>query len=114
MISPDEIFAQYQSALGLHHVLKLRRGTDPATDVEVRGRIFALNDDQLDGGAQQFIRKAIILARDTSGTPLSLPIAGNKDRLVVGDKVLTIKSADTLTRRIAGHVVAIELMVAGG
>ena len=84
-----------------------------ASDVTVRARLLTPKVDDLTGSKQQMMRPMIVLAEDVVNSGFPLPFQCNKDRVIWNGSTLVLQSVDEATRRVAGVVIAYELMVAG-
>ena len=87
-------------------------GADTYTDKTVRARVVEFSPDQLVGPLVQGDRKLIVLAADVESSGLTLALTQNC-KCVVRGKELQVKSIDDNTRRVAGDLIAYELVVGG-
>jgi hypothetical protein len=87
-------------------------GSDTYTDKTVRARVTEFSPDQLVGPIVQGDRKLIVLAEDVQGTGITLALTTTCKVLVRG-KELQVKAIDDNTRRVAGDLIAYELVVGG-
>ena len=87
-------------------------GLETYTDKTVRARVTEFSPDQLVGPIVQGDRKLIVLAEDVQGTGITLALTQNCKCIVRG-KELQVKAIDDNTRRVAGDLIAYELVVGG-
>lgn len=87
-------------------------GADTYTDKTVRARVVDFSPDQLVGPLVQGDRKLIMLASDVESSGLTLALTTNC-KCVIRGKELQVKSIDDNTRRVAGDLIAYELVVGG-
>jgi hypothetical protein len=84
----------------------------PYFDATATARVVNFDPDDLVGGIQQGDRKLIVLAQDLFDAQFAVPPKKN-DKVVVRGKELNIESVDDNTRRIAGQLIAYEIVVRG-
>ena len=115
-MSPAEIKAAYLDALtevGELVAIRTYIGiTETYSDATVRARVVDLSPDQLVGPIVQGDRKLIVLAADVIAAGIELTATQNCKAVVRG-KELQIKAVDDNTRRVAGELIAYELVVGG-
>ena len=115
-MSPDEIKAEYLSAIdevGEFVAIRNYVGiTEAYSDATVRARVVEFSPDQMVGAIVQGDRKLIVLAADVIAAGIELTATQNC-KVVVRGKELQIKSVDDNTRRVAGELIAYELVVGG-
>lgn len=83
-----------------------------ATDAAVTAVVAANDQAQLAGSLQQGERRLIVLAEDLAAASWPEPPRKN-DKVVVRGKELNIEAVDDNSRRIAGQLLAYELVVVG-
>lgn len=119
-MTPDQAKAMYLRAIGQFEAVAIRIYTGagsnrPRFDYEpIMARPVDFNPDDLVGGIVQGDRNVIVLAEDVlrSGIPLPIVIGANT-KIVIRGKELTIKEIDDNTRRLAGELIAYEMVVGG-
>ncbi|ODM77792.1 hypothetical protein [Bradyrhizobium elkanii] len=124
-MTPDESLEQHRRALQEHgQSIIVRRWSGPAnarvpTEAVALGRPFGLKAEQLVGGIKAGDIKVILLNDPAAvvpegKVPLSalLPLTST-DKLVLDGREISVKFPDDMTRRIAGVVIALEI-IAGG
>ena len=115
-MSPAEIKAAYLEAItevGETVAIRTYVGiTETYSDVTVRARVVDFSPDQLVGSIVQGDRKLIMLAADVIAAGIELTATQNC-KCVVRGKELQIKAVDDNTRRVAGELIAYELVVGG-
>lgn len=118
-MTPDAARAAYRDALaiaGEDIVIRFYQGTGGARSVQsnttVRARVVDFVADELVGPIVKGDRKLIVLAAPLIAAGVT-PVTGANCKAVVRGRELQIKSVDDNTRRIAGELIAYDL-VAGG
>jgi len=115
-MSPAEIKAAYLEALNeVGELVAIRTYIGIAetySDATVRARVVEFSPDQLVGPIVQGDRKLIVLAADVIAAGVGLTATQNC-KCVVRGKELQIKVVDDNTRRVAGELIAYELVVGG-
>ena len=116
MVTPARIKALYQDAIeavGEDVAIRTYVGiTETYADSTVRARVVDFSPDQLVGSIVQGDRKLIMLAADVIAASIELTATQNC-KCVVRGKELQIKAVDDNTRRVAGELIAYELVVGG-
>lgn len=106
-----QLYADAISTVGENVIIRnYAVGVDTFTDKTVRARVVEFSPDQLVGPIVQGDRKLIMLAADVEGVTLSLT---QNCKCVVRGKELQVKAIDDNTRRVAGDLIAYELVVGG-
>jgi hypothetical protein len=113
-MSPEQVAAQYRAAMARHgETVTLARPKVNGTFGPVLARATNYRADGPMYDLQQGERMFIVLADDVASSGFPLPFKPNADKLTSSGDVLTIKSVDDSTRRIAGVLVAYEIKAAG-
>jgi hypothetical protein len=121
-MTPDEALDMHRRLLGEDgEDVIIRRWSGPAnarvaTEAVARGRPFGLKPEQIVGNIRSGDCKVIVLNDPAAPVPSGkvtlaslLPVTTN-DKLVIGGRELSIKDPDDMTRRIAGIVIALEII----
>ncbi len=119
-MNPDQAKAMYMRRLGDFEQVTIRIYTGagssrPRFDYEeIRARPVDFNPDELVGGIIQGDRTVIVLADDVANAGIPLPLAaGANTKVVIRGRELTIKAINDNTRRLAGDLIAYEMVVGG-
>lgn len=83
-----------------------------SVDRNALARVMDMKPEEIAGNIQEGSRKLIVLARDVDAANWS-PALRKGDRVVVRGKELTIDVVDDNTRRVAGVLIAYELVARG-
>lgn len=106
-MTPADAKAMYRRQIAAHgETITLRRTGQ--SDQSVRARVTGYEPEELVGGIQQGDRKVIVLAEDVTGFT---PRKG--DLVILRGAPLSIQAVDDSTRRVAGTLVAYELVARG-
>lgn len=121
-MTPGQALASHRRMLAqLGEDVIIRRWSGPAaarvaTEAVARGRPFALKPEQIVGNIKSGDCKVIVINDPAAVVPSGkvalstlLPLTTN-DKLVLAGRELAIKDPDDMTRRIAGIVVALEII----
>lgn len=117
-MTPDSVKSAYRRMLNAAgETIRMRRYTGtgpnrPMFEADVIARVVDFDPKELIGPVQQGDRKVIVLAEDLIEAHFGLPLKKG-DKAVVRGKELNIEAPDDNTRRVAGVLVAYELMVRG-
>ena len=84
----------------------------PYFDATAKARVMEFDAAELVGGIIQGDRKLIVLAQDLFDAQWPVPPVKG-DKAIVRGRVLNIEAVDDNTRRIAGELVAYEIVVRG-
>lgn len=87
--------------------MTLRR-VSPLTECTVQGRAMGATASELTEGVIQTVSRVVVMAEDVTFDPKK------GDKLVLSDgRVRNIEAVDSMTRRVAGELIAYELQVRG-
>lgn len=117
-MTADAIRASYRRAIdAVGETVTIRRYTGaganrPYFDVSVRARVVGCTPQEIVGAIQEGDRKVILLAEDMIAAQAPLDLRKG-DKIVVRGREMDIHVADDSTRRVAGKIVAYEIMARG-
>lgn len=117
-MTPEEARGHYRefiTSIGEQVLIRRYFGTGstrPKYEAQAWAKVAGYDPQVLAGQMQQGDRHLIVLAEDLEDAQFSLPITSN-DRVEIGGKELAISVPDDFTRRIAGTVVAYDLIARG-
>ena len=124
-MTPEQVRADYRGAMGrVGETVTLRRESDDPATVSngVLARVVGFTAQELASGIDQGARKLIVLAEDvereiTAGR-WPAPAGGQaailkNDIIIVRGAPLSVESVDDSTRRVAGVLVAYEIVATG-
>lgn len=119
-MTPDQAKAMYVRRLGDFETVSIRIYTGvgssrPRFDYEpIRARPVNFSPDELLGGLIQGDRNVIVLADDVANAGVPLPLrTGENTKMVIRGRELAIKAINDNTRRLAGELIAYEMVVTG-
>lgn len=124
-MTPAQAKAMHRRQIRAHgeRVSLRREGLDPApTSPNLRARVTGFTPQELASGIDQGSRKVILLAEDLDAAIAAgswpAPAAGaaavmKDDTLIVRGAPLNVESVDDSTRRIAGVLIAYEIVALG-
>lgn len=111
-MTPEAARAMYSRQIDQHgETIILRRVG--STDASVKARAAGYRPDELIAPVQQGDTKVIALAEDVETSGFPVPFRERFDHILIGGKDTVIQAVDTMTRRVAGTLVAYEIRVRG-
>jgi hypothetical protein len=115
-MTPGEAKQMYRAQVHTHgETVTLRRvntAPAPATEVTLPANVRGYRPEELVGGIGLGHREVLILAEDVDRVGFPAPIRRN-DRIVVGGTALTVTDVDVHTRRVAGVLIAYDIVATG-
>lgn len=109
-MEPASARAMYRRQMRNGETLTLKR-ISPAVECTVRGRAMGYAPHELTEGILQGDSRVIVMAEDVTGFT---PPLRKGDKVVLSDgRQRNIEAVDSMTRRVAGELIAYELQVRG-
>jgi hypothetical protein len=117
-VTPDQAKASYRRLISVAgETIAIRRmNAPPAEPIEVlvRAHVSGYQPHEMIPGRQIGNRRVIVLAEDVEASGFPVPLrTGGSDKAVVRGKMLNINVVDDSTRRIAGVLIAYEIVAVG-
>lgn len=114
-MSPEECRATYRQMIdeaGETVLVRRYTGTGqnrPYFEAAVKARVIGFKPQELIGGLRQGDQRLILLNEDLLNAQFPTPLL-DTDKVVVNGREITIQAPDKSTRRVAGELIAYDLI----
>ncbi|TDR90297.1 hypothetical protein [Enterovirga rhinocerotis] len=115
-MTPAAARAMYARQIAAHgENVTFRRVVPNAAPIErtVRIRLVSYGEAELVGGVNLSDRKAIVMRDSLHASGFPLPFRRGSDKVIIGNTTLTVNEVDDTKRRVAGELIAYELLLGG-